>query len=211
MKFLELFESVMLNESSLSRLHKLLSDDEVMLAIISRSRGNITINGKPIPKTEIDSVNDQRYKDLLKDIRDKGYGFVEIRGGYVENQNGEQVPVVEKSVMVSKRFVGTPDEAEKQQFINDMMELCTDTETDQTYSPYSQDSILLKVGNELSYINVRENRGAKSMEFDITGKKKFRVGPRETPGFEYGHSKLVKGAHGLKRKDDLYTQFNVKE
>jgi len=213
MQFQKLYETV-INESSLSRLHQLLSDDEVMLAILSRSRGDVAIinaeGNREISKSEKTTVNEQRYKELLKDIRNAGYGFVELHGGYVEDQNGERVPVVEKSVLVSKRVIGKPNEAEKQKFTTDMLNLVTDNETDQFYSSYTQDSILLKIDDSLAYIKVRDNRGTKDMEFDITSKKKFRVGPRDTPGFEYGHTKLVKGAHGTKRKDDLYSQFNVK-
>ena len=62
-----------LTESSLSRIW-LHIEKKTNFAVISASRGDYS-----------DKENNDRYRQLKNIIREKGYGFIEMRGGYKED------------------------------------------------------------------------------------------------------------------------------
>jgi len=74
-----------LNESSLSRMWQFVEDDAKSFGIISASR---KINSK--------EQNDQNYTELIQNVRDLGYGYIELRGGYRETTGF----VKEKSIFI---------------------------------------------------------------------------------------------------------------
>lgn len=86
-KLIKLAEKYMINEGGLSRIQQAISDPSVSFAIISASRNENT-----------PEQNKELTKRLMKDVAK--YGFVKLQGGYIENSNGEDIAVTEKSVMV---------------------------------------------------------------------------------------------------------------
>ena len=118
-KLIKLAEKHMINEGGLSRIQQAISDPSVSFAIISASRNENT-----------PEQNKELTKQLMKEVAK--YGFVKLQGGYIENSNGEDVVVTEKSVMVR----GIPKE-----------------EALALGKKYNQDSILWKDSDGMRYIN----------------------------------------------------------
>jgi hypothetical protein len=88
---IETFRSSHLSESAKKSFNRI--DDHVR----NRSIGIISANRKERKPAE----NRSNSKALEKDIRDAGYGFVRVKGGWVESQeDGSKTPVHEPSYIV---------------------------------------------------------------------------------------------------------------
>ena len=83
-----------INESSLSRIWQFVEDNKKQFAVISASR-----------KLNSDEENEKNYIELIKDIRDLGYGYIKMRGGYKEKtgfvrEKSLFVPNIKKSEII---------------------------------------------------------------------------------------------------------------
>lgn len=77
-----------INEAGLSKIKQAISDPESSFAVICASRNDLS-----------DEENTERFKALVQDLGT--YGYIKLRGGYIEKTaTGEEIPVVEKSVLV---------------------------------------------------------------------------------------------------------------
>lgn len=98
---------------SLSRLRQHIEDGH-MVGLISASRGNL-------PTRE----NNARTKQLMSSLRKHGYTPIAVSGEYVEDHNGERIPVREKSFMIHSGSLGaghpewSPDSLHRE-FISDL-------------------------------------------------------------------------------------------
>jgi len=84
--FTKLLERV-LNESSLSRVLQHINNPKTEFGVMS-----------PFRKEKSDKENEERYKELAKSVRDSGYGYIPLRGGYTE----EEGFVNERSLFIPK-------------------------------------------------------------------------------------------------------------
>jgi hypothetical protein len=86
---------------SLSRLHGHIKAGH-MVGFISASRGNLS-----------PAENNKRTKELKKSLKGHGYTPVPVKGEYIEDHNGEKIPVKEKSFMIHSgqlpRISGRPE------------------------------------------------------------------------------------------------------
>ncbi len=91
MNLKEVYNSI-IKEASLSRIWQLVENDKYSFAIVSAYRRDFD------PKE-----NASRHFQLKSDIiNGKKYGFIELRGGYVEtSKDGEKVPVTEESMLIN--------------------------------------------------------------------------------------------------------------
>ena len=78
--------------------------------------------------------NNKRTKALSKDLQDLGYGFIKIKGHYIEEKSdGTQIPVDEKSFAI---FNNNDQFQYKTDFMRDMIALCR---------KYDQECVLIKL------------------------------------------------------------------
>ena len=151
-----------IHESSLSRIMTHVEKTE-QFGVIS-----------PYRKENSNKVNKENYAELIKTVRDMGYGYIELKGGYQE----ETGFVNEKSLFI-------PGISRKQ-----IMELG---------KKYIQFSIIHKDKTDFSEIGTNKNAGIGKIisVFEIEGKniKVDDIGDKFTDFF----SKLVKGSHIKKR------------
>lgn len=112
-----------LTESSLSRIWQFVEDDSKSFAVISASR-----------KSNSRKVNEEKYNELKKIVRELGYGFIEMRGGYIETEGF----VKEKSLFIPS----IPKEKAIELGVK-----------------YDQDSILFKDENEFVAIGTNRDTG----------------------------------------------------
>ena len=128
----------------------------------------------PFRKEFSDKVNLDRYKELRELVREKGYGFIELKGGYQE----ETGFVNEKSLFI-------PDIKKKE-----MIELG---------KKYDQFSVIIKDKNTFAEIGTNKNAGINSVQnsFDIGGRNISvdDVGDK----FKDFFSRLLKGSHRGKK------------
>lgn len=132
-------ERILLNEVKLSRIIKHHFNNGFIL--ISSDRGERT-----------DDQNDEMFKQLKKDVRDAGYSYILVYGGFIENKDKpNQREVEERTLLVpNKKFhVG---------FESEIYKLGVDLA-----KKYNQESFLYKPGNKSYYITPD---GKVDMEFD---------------------------------------------
>jgi hypothetical protein len=110
------------NESSLSRIWQFVEDDKKQFAVISAYRDNTK------------NQNKERHISLKKYVRELGYGFIEMKGGYREEEG-----------FVNERSLFVPD-------IDKKFAIKIGTE-------YDQYSILYKDRNEFIEIGTNINSG----------------------------------------------------
>ena len=115
-------------ETTFARLEKHLQERNV--AFISACRANNT-----------PEQNNKATEALEADIRERGYGFIKVKGGYVEKYNGQDVPVEEKSFIVIDR--NKPDTPyivhNNRNFLRDMLLFTRE---------YNQEAVLVKLQGE---------------------------------------------------------------
>jgi regulatory protein YycH of two-component signal transduction system YycFG len=77
-----------LNESSLQRIWQHITNPKTIFAVVSAYRGGMD--------------NESRHRQLAKDIRDKGFGYIEQKGGYTyeDPETGEEGTSEEKSYLI---------------------------------------------------------------------------------------------------------------
>lgn len=146
-----------LDESSLSRIMTHINKDT--FGVIS-----------PFRKENSDKENNEKYKDLVKKIKEMGYGFIPLKGGYKE----ETGFVNEKSLFI-------PNIKRKE-----LIDLGKE---------YKQYSVIHKDKNDFSEIGTNKNAGIGKIltSFKIKGKN-ISVGDVGNIFTEF-FSKLVKGSH----------------
>lgn len=108
-----------LDEASLNRIRSHLNDNEICFISVNRNENTPEENNKLTKQLEID-------------IKKLGYGFIDIKGAYIETDinSGEKKQVIEKSFFViNTNFKGT------KKFSNEMFTLA---------KKYNQETILLK-------------------------------------------------------------------
>ena len=79
---------------SLSRMHGHIESGH-MVGLLSASRANLS-----------PAENNQRTKQLKSSLRKHGYTPIAVSGEYVEDHNGERIPVREKSFMIHSGSLG---------------------------------------------------------------------------------------------------------
>jgi len=147
-------------ESSLSRIMQHITNDK-SFGVVSASR-----------KSNSDKENDDLYKELIKDVRKMGYGYIKLRGGYKE----ETGFVNEKSLFI-------PNITK-----NDIIKLG---------KKYNQDSVLYKDYNGFYEIGTNEFTGVGKI---LTRFKTDDISIDDTGEvFTEFFSKLVKGSHANKK------------
>ena len=154
------------NESSLSRIWQFVEDDKKSFSVVSAYRSYY--NNKE---------NKKRHILLIKGVRSTGYGFIEMRGGYVETIEGVKIEVQESSVFIPS--------VEKK----DIMKLGSD---------YEQDSILYKKDGLFSEIGTNDVYGVgKNVEtYKMTGGDNITLAKDVIKKF---YSRLKKGSHNKKK------------
>jgi len=149
-----------LNESSLSRIWQFVEDKNRQFGVMSAFRGDIS------PKE-----NKQRHEELKKRVRDMGYGYIEMDGGYEE----EQGIVKEKSLFIPKISR------------KELMELGVE---------YDQHTVIFKDGKGFSLIGTNVNSGIGNVVANFkhsAGRDNLIKGMKEL------FSALVKGSHRGKK------------
>jgi hypothetical protein len=173
-------ESIEINEEiTPSRLWKYQESDKIDFAILSADRSERT-----------EEENAEKNKELKKDIKDMGYWYTELKGGYVEvTEGGQRVPVDgENSLLVPNMKKEEAIELGKK---------------------YDQDSVMFKDSKNktLEYIVTNERNGelgSRDSSFETqAGKDNFTV----TSGSDLDYySRLHKS-----NKPNLKVGFNWKE
>lgn len=141
-------------ETKLSRVFQHFASSAYPVATITAFRNEYTHD-----------QNLARNKDLARTIRENGYGFVFVDGGWIETtESGEKVPVEEDSILV----IGKPNDNNK------MFELLL-----AMTKKYNQDGFLFKPegGLEISIVDKQGNLNKISNSFKLDK-------------FEYGYTKL---------------------
>lgn len=168
---------------------RILSYKNTGAAIISASRGEYVDKDSP---EKITPENLKRTKLLEQDLRDIGFGFRPVIGGFKENfGTPEEKLVNELSFIVPK-----PKDVGEDKFLNIMLNLG---------KKYEQDSILVVLptinnGNPV-YLDTKTNIGKEEMDFNT-----YRFAGPEDIYF----TKLIKGntpAFTLEKKDSLNNKY----
>lgn len=132
-------ERVLLNEVKLSRIIKHHFNNGFIL--ISSDRGERT-----------KEQNDEMFKQLKKDVREAGYSYILVYGGFIENKGkSDQKEVEERTLLVPNKKNHIP-------FKDEIFQLGMDLA-----KKYSQESFLYKPGNKSYYITPN---GDVDMAFD---------------------------------------------
>jgi len=155
-----------IKEARLSRLYQYVEDRDKDFAIISASRSEYSADD-----------NAERFNQLKETVRELGYGYIELRGGYIETaEDGKTVEVTEDSLLIPK--------IEKDEAIA-------------LGSEFEQESILYKNSESMAYIlTTGENIGKTDMEFKFgANRSNFSV---DDPLNAY-FSSLKKGPHRSKK------------
>ena len=149
-----------LKESSLSRIWKHVEDDSHSFGVISAYRAN-------------EPNNDNNHKQLKTSIRDLGYGFIEMRGGYKEEEGGF---VKEKSLFIPN---------------------ITKKELIKLGQKYEQDSVLYKDSN--AFVSLGTNKSTGVGKIIVNFKKgKDNIALTQDAIKEF-FSQLLKGSHKGKK------------
>ncbi|MFW6172637.1 MAG: DUF3293 domain-containing protein [Elusimicrobiota bacterium] len=145
-----------LNESSLSRIWSHIESNKPF-GVVSASRSENT-----------NKENEENHVALKKVVRELGYGFIEMRGGYKEDSGF----VYEKSLFI-------PDITKKE-----IIELG---------EKYKQESIIFKDKNGFYLLDTRDNVGNEILKFTMKGgKKDLELSKDKIKDF---FSELTKGSH----------------
>lgn len=125
---------------SLSRLYKYIIESNKDFGIISAYRGNYS-----------EKENLQRTQNLKNDIRSLGYGFVNVKGGYVETDiNGVQTEVIEQSFFIP---------------LIAFKEICN------LGRKYDQETVLYKNDEYIAYVNPKNGNIEMKFKNDISTQK----------------------------------------
>ena len=128
-KYVNKFKDFLLNESSLAKIYQRLKDSNGQFGVISGFR-----------KTNTKEVNEENHKELRTYAKEHGFGYIELRGGFVENENEK---VIEKSL-----------------FLNGISE----KELFQLANKYEQESVLFKNSDKFAEINPKDGTIIKSFD-----------------------------------------------
>lgn len=90
-------ESKNVSESSIGRIYNLITMEDCVFGIVSAFRKDSIKND---PK-ELEKLNEKRHCELKNLVRKMGYGFVELRGAYKE-ENYDGTDIFEKSLIIGK-------------------------------------------------------------------------------------------------------------
>jgi hypothetical protein len=155
-------EGINLDESSLSRIFTHIRQGKRAFGVISPFRGEL-------PKSE----NEERYKELKKAVRTLGYGFIEMQGGFKE----EDGFTLEKSLFI-------PNISRKE-----IVDLGI---------KYDQYSVLYKDSDEFLEIGTNSNAGIKRVKnrFQFKDRNSLELAQDAMKDF---FSKLIKGSHRGKK------------
>lgn len=149
-----------INESSLSRIWQFVEDKNKQFGVMSAFRGDLSSR-----------ENEERHKELKDAVREMGYGFVELKGGYEE----EVGIVEEKSLFI-------PNISKKE-----IIELG---------KRYNQDSVIFKDSREFSIIGTNKFTGIGK----VIANFRFSAGRENlVSGMKDLFSALAKGSHKGKK------------
>ena len=151
-----------LNESSLSRIWQYIENDKKSFGVISAYRAN-------------SPENDANHKLLKTMTRDYGYGFIEMRGGYKEEEGGF---VNEKSLFI-------PNISKK-----DLIELG---------QKFDQDSVLYKDNNAFVSIGTNKSTGIGKTIVNFNKAKSKDNLTLAKDAIKDFFSSLLKGSHSNKK------------
>lgn len=117
-------------ETTFKRLEKHFNTNECAFISACRSENSPEINNKLT-------------NELANDLRKLGYGYIKVKGGYIETlRDGTKKPVEEKTFAIfnnnNESFENFPS-GYKTDFVRDMIALCR---------KYNQDSVLIKEKNQ---------------------------------------------------------------
>ena len=115
-------------ETTFARLEKHIQNKDV--AFISACRANQTAE-----------ENNKATDKLEHDLKCMSYGFIKVKGGYIEDHDGVKVPVEEKTfAVINNNKADTPYVVHtKRNFLRDMVLLA---------NKYDQQEVLIKLKNE---------------------------------------------------------------
>lgn len=168
-----IYESILV-ESSLSRLWQHVQR-KIPFAIVSWQRNGMS-----------PSEENQYYSELKSNIREMGYGYVELRGGYPEKDPNNP----DNTIDIDSEFsLFVPKIS-----LNDALKMGA---VDNGFGP--QDSILFSDGSTIALYSTNNKiapLGSVTMKFNY-GEGKDAI-PMTKKAVEFYFSKLVKGSHGMK-------------
>lgn len=141
-----------MNEAALNSLSRVMHHfANNSFAIVSASRG---IYGE--------DENDKRTDELRHDIRSMGYGFVKMKGGYVEGIGTKKETPVRENVFFIASKAMKPDDSPNHEQFNKQNNLLFKKDMESLGNKYDQESIIFKpYGEQKAYIlgttDVNEN------------------------------------------------------
>lgn len=135
-----------------------------------------------------EEVNKKKTDELANDIREMGYGYIRILGGYIENKGTED----ETEVTEESFFIPKPKKVDDNQFFNDAIKLC---------KKYGQDSVLISLPNFVDFGYYDKNG-----KFDFSPGEKFIANDKQIGQY---FSQLVKGSRAGKKFafDDIKVEW----
>lgn len=125
-----------------------------------------------------EETNAKKTDELATDLRDMGYGFIRILGGYIENKGTDD----EKEVTEESFFVPKPKKEEDKTFFDNAIKLC---------KKYKQDSVLISLPELCDF-----GYYTKTGDFDFSPGEKFIANDKEIGQY---FSQLVKGSRSGKK------------
>ena len=173
-KKIENMKSTLFSESNWGRITQHIDNGCMM---ISACRGERT-----------EEENKKKTDELSNDLRDLGYGYIRILGGYIENKGTED----EKEVTEESFFVPKPKNTEDKKFFDDAIKLC---------KKYGQDSVLISLPDFVDFGYYDKNG-----DFDFSPGEKFIANDKQIGQY---FSKLVKGSRAGKKFafDDIKVEW----
>jgi hypothetical protein len=157
-------------ESSLSRVWKQVEDNKRSFAVVSASR-----------KSNSRETNEKNYIELIGIVREWGYGYIKLRGGYIETEGF----VSEKSLFIPSISKEGAIELGKR---------------------FDQDSVLFKDGDEFIAIGTNKDTGVGKVLrtfFKGSGRNNINLTKEAVKDF---FSSLLKGSHRGRK-----FAFNIQE
>lgn len=139
---------VVLNEMTVDRL--LGKHYQTGFAIVSACRGDWSDN-----EMENRQINNQKTAELGNDIRQRGFSFVPVFGGFIENMGSENEQHVYESSFIILNYDTKGNELDFNDLKNFAVEMC---------DKFNQDSVLVKAPNGKPQYITRNNEV--DMEFD---------------------------------------------
>jgi hypothetical protein len=156
-------ENRKIDESSMSRIWQHIEDSNTRFGVITAYRNTRTPN-----------ENQQLQEQLKDEVRDMGYGYIAMYGGYTYDEGGKVETAKEPSIFV-------PNISKKE--IMDLGE------------KYDQDSIIFKGNNEFAMISTNPSKGiGKKMVsfYKESGRDNLEFDEEKLKQF---WSELAKGSH----------------